>query len=285
MRALWTVVGSLALAFSLDASAAPDPVLTAIASDPSFKVRMQAIRVLTKRLVAEKRPAAEGSLAALARAATADENYLVRGLACYSLGQLGDPRGRTPLLAGKGDPHPFVREQAEEALRQLPTAAPEPGTEPTALPLPGREGQVPVAIAPERNGPASQGISVVTEGQALGTDALDRAKSVVLDRLKERVTQGWTLESTPTHPGYQVALAIADRKVEPTEGSKTRVTLVVRATISSWPENHLRHVVTARATAETAAQGDSARTRLEQRVLEAAAKQAADETITELSRD
>lgn len=279
-------MGALVVALSLApqlAHSAADPVLAAIAEDPSFKVRMQAIRVLTKRLVSVKRPADELSLAALARAATADESHLVRGLACYSLGQLGDPRGRTPLLAAKGDSNAFVREQAAEAIRQLPTAAPEPGTEPSQLPLPAKEGVMPAAVADDRGHP-QQALSVVTEGTG-SADALERARTVVMDRLRERASGSWALEPSGNHAGYQVALAIADRKIEPSEGAKTRVTLVVRATISSWPENHLRHVVTARATAETAASSEVARSRLEQRVLEAAARQAADETITELSRD
>ncbi len=280
-------MGALVVALSLApqlAHSAADPVLAAIAEDPSFKVRMQAIRVLTKRLVSVKRPADVPSLAALARAATADESHMVRGLACYSLGQLGDPRGRTPLLAAKNDPNAFVREQAAEAIRQLPTAAPEPGTEPSQLPLPAKEGVMPAAVAEDRGRPGQQALSVVTEGTG-SADALERARTVVMDRLRERASGSWALEPSGNHAGYQVALAIADRKIEPSEGAKTRVTLVVRATISSWPENHLRHVVTARATAETAASSEVARSRLEQRVLEAAARQAADETITELSRD
>src|SRR5262245_2274153 len=105
------------------ARAAPDPAAIAkitetIKNDSSFKVRMQAIRVLMKQLDKKSAPS-DAVLDALAHAATKDDEHLVRGLACYALGQLGDPRGKPTLDLALKDEDAFVRAQAEEAQKAI----------------------------------------------------------------------------------------------------------------------------------------------------------------------
>lgn len=269
--------------------AAEDQLLDAIVKDPSFKVRMQAIRVLTKRITATKRPASDKALTALQDAANKDESYLVRGLACFSLGQLGDGRVRSALEKAQKDEHPFVREQATEALRQVPTAGPEPGVALKPLPLPGRNDATSASTqnqAAAAGGPRALVLTVEQPSEsAIPRESLDRLRSGLEDRLRTTAPRQFQIGNHASGRGFQLAGSIADRRVEDTREGKARITMVVRVTISTWPENHLRHVVTARATAETASNNESGRARLEQRVLDAAVRQAVDEALAEISRE
>jgi hypothetical protein len=279
------------LLFAISSTAFADPetqLLDVVRKDPSFKVRMQAIRVLTKRITAQQKPASDAALGALGDAATHDESHLVRGLACFSLGQLGDNRVRPVLERATKDDHPFVREQAEQALRQLPTTGPEPGIAMKALPLPGRNDATSANTSgmppPSSSGPKAIVLSVEQPADsAIPRESLDRLRSGLEERLKNQAGAGFVL-GQKTGRGFHLAGSIADRRLEE-NGGKARISLVVRVTISTWPESHLRHVVTARATAETASSSDSGRARLEQRVLDAAVRQAVDEALAEISRE
>lgn len=284
----------LALAILSSTLAAPpvsagpeDQLFEAIENDPSFKVRMQAIRVLTKRIIAQKRPAAEKALAVLGKAATDDDAYLVRGLACFSLGQLGDTRVRAALEQARSDSHTFVREQAEEALRQLPTSGPEPGVVLNTLPLPDRPGGHSGSPLPEMPGGARLlVVNVEQSADSSGSrELVDRLRSTLDEQVRKAAGSRFVIGRRSDVRGFVLAGSVADRRIEAAQPGKVRVTMVVRITISTWPENHLRHVVTARATAETVSTSESGRGRLEQRVLEAAVKQATQEAMTEITRE
>lgn len=284
-----SIVALALMAIAATALAGPeDQLLGIIKNDPSFKVRMQAIRVLTKRIVQQKKPATDAALAALERAATQDESHLVRGIACFSLGTLGDGRVRAALERAKRDEHPFVAAQAEEALRQVPTPGPEPGVAMKALPLPDRQAKTTASARAEPVLPSGRSKSLVLsveqpQTSAVPREAVDRLRGGLEDRLKQQAA-GRFLVGAQHGSGFHLAGSIADRKIED-RGGKARISLVVRVTISTWPENHLRHVVTARATAETSAANEAGRARLEQRVLDAAVRQAVDEALAEISKE
>ena len=90
---------------TLATAQASDPqtekLTAALSTDPSFKVRMQALRVLQKRIRLDPDPATDETIAAIGSAARTDENHMVRGLACFVLGKLRDPRGRDTLEAAE----------------------------------------------------------------------------------------------------------------------------------------------------------------------------------------
>ena len=88
-----------------------DDLSTALVSDTSWRVRLQAAVVLGR--LHDRR-----GVPALLRALS-DPVETVRGLAAQVLGDLGDPSARAALERSKKDPSPFVRGQALVALNKL----------------------------------------------------------------------------------------------------------------------------------------------------------------------
>jgi hypothetical protein len=113
-------VKALAIALFLTfgvASASADRVdglLRTLASDPSWRVRLQALVILGKLGDAQAIPALERALG--------DDNQTVRGLAAKVLGDLaevGDPQVIAALEGVRRDRSSFVRERAAVALERL----------------------------------------------------------------------------------------------------------------------------------------------------------------------
>lgn len=99
-----------------------DDLSRAVTSDPSWRVRLQAVVVIGK--LGEKR--AQPALIV----ALSDPNETVRGLAARVLGDVGDARALAALERARGDSSAFVREKAGESLAKLSPPAPradEPG--------------------------------------------------------------------------------------------------------------------------------------------------------------
>jgi hypothetical protein len=95
-----------------------DDLSRAVTSDPSWRVRLQAVVVIGK--LGDRR-----AMPALMHALN-DPNETVRGLAARVLGDLGDARSLAALERAKSDTSAFVREKAAESLRRL---APQPKEE------------------------------------------------------------------------------------------------------------------------------------------------------------
>jgi hypothetical protein len=87
-----------------------------LASDPSYKVRVQAALVLGK--LGDKR-AVPHLIKALK-----DANATVRAVSCGALGKLGDTSAVEPLKEAAKDGENMVRQSAEKALQQLQVAPP-----------------------------------------------------------------------------------------------------------------------------------------------------------------
>ncbi len=88
-----------------------DDLSRALSSDPSWRVRLQAVVVLGKLGDAHAQPALLHALG--------DSNETVRGLAAQVLGDLGDATAVVALERACRDPNPFVREKATAALGRL----------------------------------------------------------------------------------------------------------------------------------------------------------------------
>ena len=118
----------LALALSLvTAAGSADPqvgLVSKISEHPSYKVRFQALRILGSRLRASDDSVDQSAVDILGRIATLDPHYLVRGLACWLLGDLGDLRGEVSLARAARDDDAFVRARAESAIEAIASRAP-----------------------------------------------------------------------------------------------------------------------------------------------------------------
>src|SRR5512138_1420887 len=85
-----------------------DDLARTLASDPSYKVRVQAALVLGK--LGDKR-----AVPALVKALK-DSNATVRAVSCGALGKLGDSSAVGPLKEATRDGESMVRQAAEKAL-------------------------------------------------------------------------------------------------------------------------------------------------------------------------
>jgi hypothetical protein len=116
--ARWSAVSILVIVL-LAAPARADKVddlARTLASDPSYKVRVQAALVLGK--LGDKR-AVPHLIKALK-----DSNATVRAVSCGALARLGDSAAVDPLKEAAKDGESMVRQAAEKALQQLESAPP-----------------------------------------------------------------------------------------------------------------------------------------------------------------
>lgn len=239
-----------------------DRLLGIIAQDSSYKVRMQAIRVLSRRLEQSSTPASEVVLSRLADAATKDESHLVRGFACVALGNLQDPRARPALTAAARDPEELVRQQATVALSRLPETPP-----PAPPPPSGGPARLVVAVD------STPGV----EAKALEAQFLTMLTEGFRGAAAERFLVGPATDGR----GFHLKGSIAElSNVVQADGSQ-RVTIVVKVAIATWPENNLRHVMSAKASAMTKASG-GALARVQEKLLKAAVERAVKDSMAEI---
>jgi len=118
----WSAVSILVVALCATPARADkvDDLARTLASDPSYKVRVQAALVLGK--LGDKR-----AVPALIKALK-DSNATVRTVSCGALGKLGDSSAVEPLKEAAKDGESMVRQAAEKALQQLEQAPPPPPT-------------------------------------------------------------------------------------------------------------------------------------------------------------
>lgn len=237
-------VGLAALGRSAPDTAAIMRVTTSLQGDPSMKVRLQALRVLGKLLEKGGEPASDVVIAALSRAAAEDPEHLVRGLACFTLGKLRDPRAGSALARAQRDPHPFVRAQAEQAVGVVAG---------------------PVGEPPRR-------VLVIGAGLGPGVEAPPELAGTLARLLTDAIAaraKGYTIVSGATGRGYELAAVVSRRGVG---GPTAAVELTVSVAISAVPERALRHAVSASASAPAGAPVSAA---LEEKVLRAAVERVA----------
>lgn len=265
---------------------------------------MQAIRVLARRLDQAKAKAPDEAIEVLSAAARADENYLVRGLACFSLGRLADARGRAPLTAALRDSHPFVRAQAEEGLKVLESLQPKAPSNVGArdrgvvsgagtVDSSRRSGRVPVLIvaAPAGSGSGSGSGSVTGSGSGSRTEVATGGGGGFADGFAEYFTDGISRRMDSrfevvsvqqgSDTGYRVTGSVADPVMEPLGNGLLRVTLTVRVSISTMPENNLRHVISAKASAQIR-KGQPIKSSLRRQLLHAATDKAIADSLAQL---
>ena len=222
--------------------------------DPAYKVRMQALRVLSRRLVKEPRPLPEAVIVGLGRVVARDEEPLVRGLGCVVLGSLEDRRAQPLLEAAARDPSPTVRAQAVAALGKLAPAA--SGPEVLVIDaerMPGLEVPEALLVALREHlmegSRASAGSREVSDGRGAGR-------------------------------GFYLSGSIAELASEHEEDGQRRVTVGVRLTLATWPDRHLRQVLSAKASARGKNRGPLGP--VQEKLLRAAAEQALRDALREI---
>lgn len=234
-----------------------EKLLRIIERDDSYKVRMQAIRVLTKRLEQTKTPPSERLMTVLSLAAKADEEHLVRGMACVALGKIGDPRGRDALEYALRDEEGFVRAQAEEALRNLGRGAPAAG------------GKTALVIGTD-----------VVPGVSPPPEITESLKGLMERGFSARAGSSFVIGDTNGR-GYHMKGSIAELSVQP-DGDANRVTIVVKIAIATWPDNNLRHVMSARASVRAKVTNGPSLLRLQRKLLEAAVNKAVQDSMAQI---
>ncbi len=254
----WVVVALLACATTAGADVSFTKIYTSIRSDPSFKVRLQAIRVLTKQLKGGAQ-AEDRAFVVLGEAAEKDEEHLVRGLACFALGELGDARGKDALERAVKDTHPFVRAQAGDALKLLAKTA------------------VPVMVT-ENVGRAVLFAIDASPGITADPTTFEAFEKYLGEELRAQAGSRYDIVEAPGSPGYRFGGSISELSILSESTGVNRVTVVVKISITTQPENHLRHVMTAKASAASKASG-GALVGLTNKVLQAAVVRAVKDSL------
>jgi hypothetical protein len=153
-----------------------DDLARTIASDPSWRVRLQAVVVLGK--MNDRRV-----IPPLSRALH-DANETVRALAAQALGEIGGPEfpeAKDVLRAAQRDPSPFVRDKVNAALARL--NAPPPAPSPSA-PAPQKRGEVHVAVG-----------GIGAKARNTPPELTGRLRDFILRELRR--TPGLTLDGKP----------------------------------------------------------------------------------------
>jgi hypothetical protein len=152
-----------------------DDLGRALASDPNWKVRMQAASVLGR--LHDKR-----GVPALVRALS-DPSESVRGVAAGALGELGDPSAMAALQRAERDPSAVVRDQAQLALESLRGGAPAPAKAPARAPEAATAGGAPAT--PARGGARVEIGAITSRTSRLPGDLAERLRNAVTKNLSQ----------------------------------------------------------------------------------------------------
>lgn len=240
---------SWALALIVQSPPNLEPIL-ASARNPSFKVRIQALRVLGRNMPEQEAfPRALQTVRDLART---DPVPLVRAVALSVLGAHGGAADVARLRSFADDPEPLVVKAASDALEQL---------------------QV-------RLGPGVR--SVVFEVDPLvvadGTD-VTRTLALALARAVN-ARAGFRAQPVSWRDGAGVWIRVTPQPLEiAASGEGTTVVLELKVSVGRWPERNLRHVLTTRARVTVAGTFDQAR--IARTLLRAGAEQAVTKALEE----
>lgn len=220
------------------------PLLRSAQEDPSYKVRLQALRILSRRLQVDpdQSQAMEAVRALLRQRAQTDEHHVVRALAVRLLADWGPPSDRSVLEEARRDSHPFVRTQATAALKRFDARLARP-----------RPNLVLAARVPE--GELSE--SWVEHRM---WSALDQARPGAFTRSPAQASD----------LGYWLQVQVEGPMVEPGRPDQSLVRLKV--VVATWPAKNLRHVITTRARARAPPDTPGLTERLVQAAIEAAAR-------------
>jgi hypothetical protein len=279
---------TLIFSFSVASSALSSKdqrLVNVLQHDSSFKVRLQALRILSKRMRASKKTIKPTELIdVLGTVANTDKHYMVRGMACFVLGQLAAPGSEKYLVSASQDKKAFVRVQAESALTQvrqhLLKVAP---VSPTMVDT--STGARSLVFAVEAMPGAKIPKSMIEQMSDRMSENLKEASDSTFRFYNERSLEGSNrLGVNQAAAGYKIRSSIAERSLIRGDGRALRISIVVRVTITTWPGNSLRHVISAKASGTVSRADPKEIERVEAQVLAGAVDQAVSDIMTEISR-
>lgn len=228
------------------------PLIDSMTADPSFKVRLQAARVLHQRLERQSAPAA--AVEAFGATARRDESAIVRAFAVRALGDLvGPTEGDVFNEIAASDPDPFVRAQAEAA--QAKWAA--------------RVAEAPLLL-----------LTVDPWSPEPERDRTEELRAALRAHAERLVGRRYRLGSAADGAGFVLRATVSELLTRPADDLET-VTLELTLALATWPERNLRQVVTTRASARVAPTY-TRRERLHQRLLDDAMKRAVSDALQHL---
>jgi len=228
------------------------PLVESLRSDPAFKVRLQAARILRRR-AEEPRVEVGPVVRALAQAARSDPNALVRAYAIRACGDLAGPSEAElfdRVIAS--DAAAFVREQARAGRKAWQRRM------------------------------SSRPVLVLDADPWVLNDGSDRTDTLKasLRRAAESVAEGrFRVGAREAEAGYLARATVTELERRP-EGERHAVRLELKLVLATWPEKNLRHVVTARASARVSPAGDDAS--LWARLVKHATKQALADALAQI---
>jgi len=275
-------------------SMAPSPLLAkgkvgrlvrVLQSDGSFKVRLKALRILAKRLRKSQDSKASRLLTVIRKSAREDQHYLVRGMACFILGQSALQQSIPSLENAMSDVHPFVRVQAASALALIKQASSQSSRRSCAL-LVSTSSMAPTLVFAVEAMPGANIPQAMIDKMAkyMGSN-LARASNEMFSFHNE-VTQGQVelVDSSKQSSGFKLRSSIAKRSLTRIHGRKLQLSVAIRVTITTWPENNLRHVISAEASAELNRVEPAFVAQLETEVLQGAVDRGITDIMKEISR-
>ena len=252
-------------------------------NDSSYKVRLQALRILGKQL--KGKVSNNGYLIEqMSEVAKNDSHYMVRGLACFLLGQSKSEKGRDALQFALQDPHPFVRVQSESALSKLVAASP-------AMAVKSADTTATSTATGMR---ALVFTAETMPGTPVSAEMVDTLAQRMEQQLRALASERFAIQNhfsgSPAETkdaqfvsGFKFRASIAERTVNRELGTQVRSTMTVRVTITTWPGNQLRHVISATASGVIRRPKKKAILKLESQVLMSAIDQAVRDAVKEIS--
>ena len=228
-----------------------EPLIRGLRTDPSFKVRLHAGRILVRRLESTDATPDPEVVDAFRAAARTDESPIVRAFAVRALGDLAGPRqGAVFDELMTTDPDPFVREQAEAARAVWAT----------------RSAKTPVLVV------AADPWTPDAEG-----DRTEELRETLRQHARELAGPRFRVGPPDEGRGFVLRATASDLETR-AEADREVVTLQLQLALATWPERNLRQVVTARASAKVAP-SYGRRDRLRRRLLENAMRRAVTDAL------
>jgi len=277
---IWVVLSSPGSSFSTP-SLKEKRLVKVLRTDSSYKVRLQALRILGRKLKSKSRNL-DYLIEQLSNVIKQDQNYMVRGLACFLLGQSKSEQARGVLKFALNDQHPFVRVQSESALQKLIFRS-------TSKVIPS---SLKVATS------TASRILVFTAETMPGTPVSTQTIHSLVQRMEQQLqslaSESFTvkngfrnheakLDDSRVLSGFKFRASIAERSIQRERGTQVRSTVTVRVTITTWPGNQLRHVISATASGVIRRAKKNAILKLESQVLMSAIDQAVSDAMKEIS--
>jgi hypothetical protein len=142
-----------------------------------------------------------------------------------------------------------------------PAAAPAPASAPAPAAAAKTKTKSKAPAAKSKTAPAPKKRLLVltvaaSPGVALAGDSLSRLGARLVPAVQNALPDHDVLSAAPKGGrGFQVRATIAERKIEPTPAG-TKVTIQLRATVSTVPEAHLRTALSAKANATSSTAQD-----------------------------